>query len=524
MVADIARSERRHVHVDVDDDGGSDVGQVDEVRGEVDGQAAEGNDRGKRLADALPGFGGRSLRRWLSGLPRARCPPGLEVAPARPRDQVRAGGQPHLDAAEAARAPRRDRLVGQQVVDLVVVQDPLQSLSDVVVVQDGEPARVLRQRPASPRDGSRPGRSRRASGPRRVRRTPLGDVSRRGGHREPAGVERVHRGAGPRGRVGDPAQVVGALGQRPPPQEEPLGEEEHDLAAGHRRQASHGRLDHGQGGPRVARALVEDASHPLPHHRDCGIATDPELVHELGHRELERLVARRRELAEALDLLGLLLADVGGAEAHAGAAVLQGDAIHGTHQRAAVAGQRLKHAPDAAGRHQGHLVPGPHLLQEESGRFAFRGSQSGSPPGGGRRTPGRSCGRRQATRPRAGCGRRRGRGGRPSRAGSGPRGRADREVGDRLRAPVLQDLEVLAPQVAHGHAVSPGHHHVDLDELSRRRERRHRRVLPASAGDRGRGRDRDGGEGERQRRGQPACPHRLSLRGFKIRRSGSQST
>ena len=276
----------------------------------------------------------------------------------------------------------------------------------------------------------------------------------RSGHREPAGVDRVDHHAGPRGRVGDPAQVVGALGPRPPPQEEPLGEQEHHLATGHRRQAPHGRLEHGQRGPRVARALVEDAPHPLPHHawsRHHG--ADPVLGHELGHRELEGLVARRRELAEAVDLLGLVLADVRGAEAHSGAPVLQGDAIDGAHQRAAVAGQRLRHAPDAAGRHQGHLVPGPHLLQEESGRFAFRGSETARPQvevveHHDDRAPNRSRRGR-----RAGCGPRRGRGGRSSRGGRGPRGRADREVGDRLRAPVLQDLEVLAPQVAHGRPV-----------------------------------------------------------------------
>ena len=71
----------------------------------------------------------------------------------------------------------------------------------------------------------------------------------------------------------------------------------------------------------------------------------------------------------------------------------------------------------------------------------------------------------------------------PSRGRSGPRGRADREVGDRLRAPVLQDLEVLAPQVAHGRPVVPGHDHVDLDELGRRRECRHRRVRARSPRD-----------------------------------------
>ena len=63
-------------------------------------------------------------------------------------------------------------------------------------------------------------------------------------------------------------------------------------------------------------------------------------------------------LGQAVDLLGLVLADVRGAEAHAGAAVLQADAIHGAHEGAAVAGQRLVDTPDAAGgrergRHRG---------------------------------------------------------------------------------------------------------------------------------------------------------------------------
>ena len=61
-VAVLASSEGRHVHVDVDDDGRADVGQVDEIHGEVDGQAAEGKDRREGVLDTLPGFGGRSLR------------------------------------------------------------------------------------------------------------------------------------------------------------------------------------------------------------------------------------------------------------------------------------------------------------------------------------------------------------------------------------------------------------------------------------------------------------------------------
>jgi hypothetical protein len=99
-------------------------------------------------------------------------------------------------------------------------------------------------------------------------------------------------------------------------------------------------------------------------------AIDQVLGHELGHRELEGLIARR-ELAVAIDLLGLVLADVRSAKPEAGIPVLEGDSLHGAGERIPVSGQRLGDSLDPARRHQGRQVPWAQLLPNEAGRFAL---------------------------------------------------------------------------------------------------------------------------------------------------------
>ena len=196
------------------------------------------------------------------------------------------------------------------------------------------------------------------------RRAAAGNV----GH-EAARVEGVEHDACLRRRVGDPADVESAVLGRPEADEEAVGDEHHDLAAGHRGEAAHDAFDRGE---RAARA-VHDLEHHAPRLRVGLLARARLAAVVLGLQDLLDRDAQRLDVA-AVDQLGLVLAEVG-RPSRLDRHVAARHAVDRAVQRARVAGEVLVDAHAAARRDERDEVVGRNLLVDEAVHRRLRRGQ-----------------------------------------------------------------------------------------------------------------------------------------------------
>ncbi len=482
-----------HVELGADDRLGPRGRQVDEVRAHSHRHPLEREQGAEGLADlALPeGLGALGLRRGLAIV-------GSEVAAPRPDAQARPGPEPDLDLPELPVAGSVRGLVGEQVVDLVVTQDPAEALGEIVGVANREPPGVLRQRVqglplrfVAARLQALP-RSRRGEDGRALERSaPARDVGA-----QPTGVEGVEDDSRAGRRVRDAAHVEGAVLGGAEADEEAVGGEHHHLASGEGGEALHEALDHGESPPRPRHDLED---HPT----GLGVGLLPRAhlaevvlrLQNLPNGEVQRFDVR------AVDELGLVLAEVGcAAGLHRLVPAL--DARDGLAKGGLVAGEVLEDPRGAARGGEGDEVVVRHLLVHEA-RHRPAGleqvarcgvqvvdRQHEEAPARGRK------GRR-----RRGGGRRFGNG-RGHRLRPQPRPRLHGEVRERLRLAVLEDLELALGDPVDALAVLAGHHHVDLDELGADGGQGGSRARALPRARLGLGRGRRGGSGEKaQERG-----------------------
>ena len=481
-----------HVELGADDGLGPRGRQVDEVRAHPHRNALEREERAEGLADLALAQRLRAL-----GLRRGLAVVGSEVAASRPDAQARPAPEPDLDLPELPVAGGVRRLVGEQVVDLVVAQDPAEALGEVVGVADEEPAGVLGQRVqglalrlVAARLQALP-RSRRGEDARALE----GRAAARDVRGQPPRVEGVEDDARAGRRVRDAAHVVGAVLGGAEADQEAVGDEHHHLASREGSEALHQALDHRERPPRPRHDLED---HPAG--LGVGLLARAHLAEVvLGLQDLLDGEAQRLDV-RAVDELGLVLAEVGRAAGlHRLVAAL--DAPDGLAEGGLVPGEVLEDPGRPARRGEGDEVVVRHLLVHEArhrpaglGHVARRGVQVVD--GQDEEASARGRGRRGRCRGRRGGGRGRGARLRPQ-ARPGLHG----EVRERLRLAVLEDLELALGDPVDAPAVLAGHHHVDLDELGADGGQGGGRVraLPRARLGLGRGRRGGGDEEERER-------------------------
>ena len=347
----------------------------------------------------------------------------------------------------------------------------------------------------------------------------------------PCRVERVDDRSGARGRVDDRAQVAGLLVARAHPDEEAVRDQEADLAAGERGQAAQDVVELGEGDLGEAQLLGQDpAGLPLGLLRSGPVARVDDArgaeparpfqrrLRALGREDAAGLVLHqaRRELQRvrvaAQDELGLHSGHLRAA-GRSDVRLPEDEAIDRPAEGGAVASELLDPSRPA-GRDDGDPVVGAEELGHESMQGLLRVVQVAGRDvevvHEDRHVPPRPAGRFR----RGGRGRRRrhrGRGGFGSGRRGGRRGAApvhDEELRQRLGLPVLEELEVLALQVANELAVRVGDDDVEPDQLGPNPGRRllGRRRRPAGH----RQEDRGDSRGDRQPapHGRDATPHR----------------
>ena len=287
------------------------------------GQGGHGLDGGTQLLVSP-----LSLPAWHGGLGAVA---GSEVSlPRAHRELSSSTRDTNAQGSEAAVVRGVRRLVGQQVVVIAVVADPPQAEGQVVVVEDREPSGLVRDAlhafsAAGIRErlDSKPHRELRRFRPSLARGGTIRDVPVGSRRRETADVDGVDDDAGARGRIRDAARVEVALIVGSRAEVEPVGQQHDGLATRECPEALDQVFEGRTHRKRVLRPFREDLAHALQGHSFGRPPVDAELVPELGHRQLERLVVRvvadavvtpdaavDPDAAVTPDLLGLSLADV----------------------------------------------------------------------------------------------------------------------------------------------------------------------------------------------------------------------
>ena len=251
----LAPGEAAHVDVRADDGLRPRGREVEVVDAQPHGEAGRGEGRGEGgagLGLAQPDRRGLALARLRGALLVVR----REVAGARPHAQAGTPRHPQLDPAEAAVALRVRRLVGHQVVGLVVGQHPAQAGVGLVGAVDEEAPGVVGQRrerlpeeldglavdvPLQPRGHARPRRARVAAG-----------------EGEAAAVERVDDRARPRGRVDHAPERLRLVAPGARAKKEAVRHDEADLPARKVGDAAQHIGHRVQRGTREARGLGQD--------------------------------------------------------------------------------------------------------------------------------------------------------------------------------------------------------------------------------------------------------------------------
>ena len=332
-------------------------GKLDVVRRQPDRDAGER----QQGVEALGHLSLPSCRAGLGSRGRGALVRGV-VAAAGAHAQARAVAQLHLDAAELAVAPRVRGLVGEQVVEPAVAEDPTQACREVVAAPRQEAARVLGERDHAVPKGLE------AAPLQALAHSGSGDhgaaaearvPSWRLGH-ETRGVERVEHHPRPGRCVGHATQVEvpGVRGAQP--HQEPVGEEQDQLASGKRSERAHHLLERLQ---RLARVVHDLDQHALGALRGLeqrqALAEVGVRLEDLLHREAGGLGVA------AVDHLRLVLRQVGHLVGLDPALLDQAQALDGGPQGGTVARELLGQDDPPAGGDEGHRVVRGDLLVHE---------------------------------------------------------------------------------------------------------------------------------------------------------------